>query len=65
MSAQAKQHLKHEALVGGVSNTVFNGLIAWWLLKEGAGCMAAVLVVPMVVSALRSPSAETAGCVSD
>jgi hypothetical protein len=36
MTAQAKQHLKHEALVGGISNTVFNGLIAWWLLKGGA-----------------------------
>ncbi len=31
----AKAHLKHEALVGGVSNTVFNGLIAWLLLKGG------------------------------
>ena len=36
MSAQAKQHLKREALVGGVSNLVFNGLIAWWLLKGGS-----------------------------
>jgi hypothetical protein len=36
MAAQAKQHLKREALVGGTSNTVFNGLIAWWLLKDGS-----------------------------
>ena len=36
MSAKAKAHLRHEAIVGGVSNTVFNGLIAWWLLKDGA-----------------------------
>jgi hypothetical protein len=36
MTAKAKQHLKHEAMVGGVSNTVFNGGIAWWLLKGGS-----------------------------
>lgn len=26
-------HLKHEALVGGVSNAIFNGLIAWLMLR--------------------------------
>jgi hypothetical protein len=36
MTAHARQHLKHEALVGGVSNTVFNGVIAWLLLKGGS-----------------------------
>lgn len=36
MFAHAKAQLKHEALVGGVSNAVFNGLIAWWLLKGGS-----------------------------
>jgi hypothetical protein len=56
MSAQAKQHLKREALVGfylaGVEQiaplhyAIFKGL---W-----AGLMAAALVVPMVISALRS-----------
>lgn len=35
MIEQAKQHLRHEALVGGLSNAVFNGGIAWWLLKDG------------------------------
>lgn len=35
MTDQARNHLKHEALVGGLSNAVFNGGIAWWLLKEG------------------------------
>ena len=35
MTDQARNHLKHEALVGGLSNTVFNGGIAWWLLKGG------------------------------
>jgi hypothetical protein len=29
------QHIKHEILVGGVSNTVFNGVIAWLLLRSG------------------------------
>ena len=32
MAAQAGPHLRHEAMVGGVSNTVFNGVIAWLLL---------------------------------
>jgi hypothetical protein len=36
MTTNAHHHLKHEALVGGVSNTLFNGLIAWWLLAGGA-----------------------------
>ncbi len=31
----ARDHLRHEILVGGVSNTIFNGLIAWLLLKSG------------------------------
>lgn len=36
MTEEAGRHLKHEAVVGGVSNTVFNGLIAWLLLKNGS-----------------------------
>lgn len=28
--------IRHEALVSGVSNTVFNGLIAWLLLRAGS-----------------------------
>ncbi|MEH6593774.1 MAG: hypothetical protein V7746_26140, partial [Halioglobus sp.] len=35
MTTEARQHLKKEILVGGLSNTVFNGLIAWLLLKDG------------------------------
>ena len=35
MTSDAKRHLRHEALVGGISNAVFNGGIAWWLLKDG------------------------------
>lgn len=36
MSEQAIHHLKHEALISGVSNTFFNGIIAWLLLKGGS-----------------------------
>jgi hypothetical protein len=35
MTSDAKRHLRHEALVGGISNAIFNGGIAWWLLKDG------------------------------
>ena len=36
MSASAaRDHLRHEVLIGGVSNAIFNGLIAWLLLKSG------------------------------
>ena len=34
-ASTARGHLKHEILVSGVSNTFFNGLIAWLLLKSG------------------------------
>ena len=30
-----KAHIRHEALVSGISNTVFNGVIAWLLLRRG------------------------------
>jgi hypothetical protein len=35
MSAQAKKYLKHEIFITGISNGLFNALIAWLLLKEG------------------------------
>jgi len=35
MSDNGRNHLKHEFLVGGISNTFFNGLIAWLLLRSG------------------------------
>lgn len=28
-------HLRHEIIVGGLSNTVFNGVIAWLLIRSG------------------------------
>lgn len=34
-AATDRDHLRHEVLVGGISNTLFNGLIAWLLLKSG------------------------------
>lgn len=34
-ASTARQHIKHEVLVGGISNTIFNGIIAWLLLKSG------------------------------
>ena len=34
-TATATQHIKHEILVGGISNTIFNGIIAWLLLRSG------------------------------
>jgi hypothetical protein len=34
-TSTAGQHIKHEILVGGISNTIFNGIIAWLLLKSG------------------------------
>jgi hypothetical protein len=30
-----RNHLHHEIMVGGLSNTVFNGVIAWLLIKNG------------------------------
>ncbi len=36
MSQDASAHLRHEVLVGGISNMVFNGLIAWLLLRGGS-----------------------------
>ena len=35
MSHDVNSHLRKEALVGGLSNAFFNGLIAWLLMKNG------------------------------
>jgi hypothetical protein len=35
MTTDAKTHLKHEIVVGGVSNLIFNALIAWLILRGG------------------------------
>jgi hypothetical protein len=35
MSMSVKGHLAKEALIGGVSNAIFNGWIAWLLMRNG------------------------------
>jgi hypothetical protein len=64
MSEHGKEHLKHEALVGGVSNTIFNGLIAWLLLRSGPALgwgnfsgdiIATALLLPFIVALIVIP----------
>jgi hypothetical protein len=64
MATDAKKHLQHEVLVGGVSNTIFNGLIAWLLLKSGPGLgwgdfsgdiIATALILPFIVALIVIP----------
>ena len=64
MTDSARAHLRHEVLVGGISNTVFNGLIAWLLLREGpdlgfgniAGdIIATALLLPFIVALIVIP----------
>jgi len=67
MSADAKAHLKHEVLVGGISNTIFNGLIAWLLLRGGSSLawsgehsfvvdiFATALLLPFIVALIVIP----------
>ncbi len=67
MSSNARQHLRHEALVGGLSNTLFNGLIAWLLLRSGPSLrwdgdhsfvidiFATALLLPLIVALIVIP----------
>ena len=67
MTTDAKKHLKHEVLVGGISNTIFNGLIAWLLLKSGPALawggehsfvvdvVATALLLPFIVALIVIP----------
>lgn len=67
MSNHAIAHLKHEALVGGLSNAVFNGLIAWLLIRKGPALqwggehsfafdvMATALLLPLIVALIVIP----------
>jgi hypothetical protein len=34
-TATGRDHIRREILVGGISNTIFNGLAAWLLMKNG------------------------------
>ncbi len=67
MSGTTKDHLKHEALVGGVSNAVFNGIIAWLLMRAGPSLqwggehsfavdvIATALLLPLIVALIVIP----------
>jgi hypothetical protein len=64
MATDAKAHLKHEFLVGGISNTIFNGLIAWLLLRSGPALgwsnfsgdiIATALILPFIVALIVIP----------
>lgn len=67
MTDTAKSHLKHEVLVGGISNTFFNGVIAWLLLRHGPALawggehsfavdvIATALILPLIVALIVIP----------
>jgi hypothetical protein len=67
MSNWARQHLRHEVLVGGISNMVFNGIIAWLLLKGGPNqawqgshsfvvdILATAFILPFIVALIVIP----------
>jgi hypothetical protein len=67
MTSSARTHLKHEVLVGGISNTIFNGIIAWLLLRNGPALawggqhsfavdvIATALLLPLIVALIVIP----------
>jgi hypothetical protein len=67
MNSSAKHHLKKEMLIGGVSNAIFNGWIAWLLLRDGpdlgwAGkhsfvpdVLATAFLLPLIVALIVIP----------
>jgi glucose-6-phosphate-specific signal transduction histidine kinase len=67
VSAHTKAHLKHEALGCGISNAIFNGLIAWLLLRAGPALqwggdhsfavdiIATALLLPLIVALIVIP----------
>lgn len=67
MTNSARTHLKHEVLVGGISNTIFNGIIAWLLLRNGPALawggqhsfavdvIATALLLPLIVALIVIP----------
>jgi hypothetical protein len=67
MTAQAKDHLKQEARVSGISNALFNGLFAWLLLRGGAALtwtgdnsfvvdiLATAFILPVIVAFIVIP----------
>jgi len=67
MTQDSRSHLVHEVVVGGGSNTVFNGLIAWLMLKSGPPMVwsgphsfavdiaATALLLPLIVALIVIP----------
>ena len=67
MSTNPASHLKHEVLVGGISNLVFNALIAWLILRGGSNLtwggehsfvgdlLATGLLLPFIVALIVIP----------
>jgi hypothetical protein len=66
-TATGRDHIRHEILVGGISNAVFNGLSAWLLLKNGPALLwggkhsfmvdiiATGLLLPLIVALIVIP----------
>ena len=64
---QLGSQIRHEAWVAGISNTVFNGVIAWLLLKSGANLtlasehsyavdiIATAFILPFIVTLIVIP----------
>jgi hypothetical protein len=66
-TATGNDHIRHEILVGGISNTIFNGLAAWLLMKNGpdlrwggehsfaVDIVATALLLPFIVALIVIP----------
>lgn len=67
MTTSTAGHLRHETLVGGLSNAIFNGLVAWLLLRGGSALswggehsfvvdiLATAFLLPMIVALIVIP----------
>ncbi|CAA0094787.1 Uncharacterised protein [Halioglobus japonicus] len=67
IAATANHHIRHEILVCGISNAIFNGLSAWFLIKNGPGLrwegehsfavdvIATGLLLPLIVAFIVIP----------
>ena len=67
MSTNPRSHLQHEVLVGGISNLIFNALIAWLILRGGSNLawggdhsfvgdlLATGLLLPFIVALIVIP----------
>lgn len=67
MAATGSAHIRHEVLISGISNTLFNGVIAWLLLKSSptlrwsgehsfaVDVIATGLLLPLIVALIVIP----------